>query len=299
VKALVVCLAAVAALSIPSLAFAGGQTGVIVKLDGRAGLAAVADAKGMVRLVHAPVPALRRLHPGARVRFDAAHLRNGTFFTTALTALGNVRSAHVRGMIFAVDARRGSFALSAHGAVLSLRLAKQARVPASCTCPRLNSTADVTVDFGQGDALEAAAVGQIDPTADAGAVDGTVTADSSGNLPVSSSGYTITVQLPSWFDPSQLAVGDHALVYFTRLADGSYALAAVSDDGSAGQADDPSGEQGDVQNADDEVCVDEQSGDQSEEHQGGDNGQASSGGSDQGSSEASGGDSGAQVAKHT
>jgi hypothetical protein len=267
VKLLLASLVLAAALALPSLALAGGQTGIVAKVDTRSGLVAVVGAKGAVSLVHSPTPALRGLRPGSRVSFEARQLRNGTFSATGFDKTGRVRSVHVGGVVFAVDPKHGSFALSAHGAVLPLRLAKHARVLASCTCPKLNSTVDVTLGFGAGGQVDAAASTQVDPTADAGAIDGTVAIDASGEVTVSSGMYAITLLVPAWFDPSKLAAGEHVIAYFLRLPSGEYAIEAVANDGSIAQADDPNGEQGDVQNVENQVGVDEQSGVQANDDQ--------------------------------
>jgi hypothetical protein len=267
VKPLLAALAAVAALALPSLAFAGGQTGITVKVDVRSGLVAVVDGKGAVSLLHAPASALQGLRPGRRVAFDAKKLRNGTYSVKTLAVAGAVRSVHVRGMIFAVDAKHASFALSAHGAVLPLKLAKHARVLSTCTCPHVNSTDDVTLKFGAAGQVDAAAVTQIDPTTDVGAIDGTVSADAGGKVTVTSGGYAITVLVPAWFDPSTLAIGEHVIAYFVRLPDGSYAISAVANDGSADQADDPADEEGDMENIDNQVDLDEQSDEQADNDQ--------------------------------
>jgi len=173
VKTRLAFVAAVAALALPSLAYAGGQSGVVAKVDVRSGLVAVAQGSGAVRLVHASASAACGLRPGSRVWFDAKRLGNGTYSTKTFTVSGWVRRVHVRGMIFAVDVKQASFALSAHGAVLPLRLAKQARVLSACTCLHTNSTDEVTLEFGAEGQVDAAAVTQIDPTTDAGAIDGT------------------------------------------------------------------------------------------------------------------------------
>ncbi len=266
-KSLLAALAAIAALALPSLAFAGGQTGIVVKVDVRSGLVAVVQAKGAVRLVHAHTAALRGLRPGSRVGFDAKRLRNDTYAAKGFTVRGAVRSVHLRGMIFAVDVKQSSFALSAHGAVLPLKLAKHARVLSTCTCLNVNSTDEVTLEFGAGGEVAAGAVTQVDPTTDAGAIDGTVSADAGGKVTVASGAYAITVLVPAWFDPSRLAVGEHVIAYFVRLPDGSYAIEAVASDGSVARADDPADEQGELQNINDQVGVDEQSDEQANDDQ--------------------------------
>ena len=139
VKSLLAALVAIVGLALPSLAFAGGQKGIVVKVNARSGLVAVAQAKGAVRLVHATTRDLRSVRPGSRIGFDATKLRNGTYSAKSIAVLGAVRRVHVRGMIFAVDAKHASFALTAHGAVLPLKLAKHARVLSrtSCGCPHV------------------------------------------------------------------------------------------------------------------------------------------------------------------
>ena len=261
-KSLVAGIAALAALALPSFALAAGQSGVVAKIDRSSGLVAVVSGKGVVSLVHAPPLALRSLRPGNRVGFVAKRLRNATFSTEAFTVAGAVRRVKVRGMVLSVDAKHASFALSAHGAVLPLKLAKRARVLSGCGCPSLHSTDEVTLEFGPNGQIDAAAVAQIDLTADAGAIDGIVSAEAGGTVTVTSAGSTITVGIPAWFDPSKLAIGEHVIAYFVRLPDGSYAIEAVASDGSVSEADDPSGEQGDVQNINDQVGADEQSGEQ-------------------------------------
>jgi hypothetical protein len=267
VKSLVAAIAAVAALALPSLAFAGSQSGVVAKIDRSSGLVAVVQSKGAVALVHAPVSALHNLRPGSRVVFDAKRLRNATSSTRAFTVTGVVRRVKVRGMVVSLDAKHSSFALSAHGAVLPLTFTKHARKLSACGCPALNSTDEVTVEFGAAGQITASAVTQVDPTADVGAFDGVVSAEAGGTLTLASTGSTITVVIPAWFDPSKLAVGDHVIAYFVRRPDGSYAIEAVANNGSADEADDPSGEQGDVENIEHQCGVDEQSGEQASSDQ--------------------------------
>jgi hypothetical protein len=57
------------------------------------------------------------------------------------------------------------------------------------------------------------------------------------------------------------------IAYFVRRPDGSYAIEAVANNGSADEADDPSGEQGDVENIEHQCGVDEQSGEQASSDQ--------------------------------
>jgi hypothetical protein len=153
--------------------------------------------------------------------------------------------------------------------VLSLKLAKHARVLSrtSCGCPHVNSTDDVTLEFGTDGQVDATAVTEVDPTTDAGAIDGTVSADAGGQVTVASGSYAITVFVPAWFDPTQLAIGEHVIAYFVRRADGSYAIEAVANDSSVAQADSSVDEQGDIQNCDDQVGDDEQSDEQTSNDQ--------------------------------
>lgn len=258
-KRFVIALTGIAALALPSLALGGTERGVVVKVDRGARLVAVVNGQGTVTLVHAPATALGKLRPGNRVGFEAKKLRNTTVSTRNFAVTGNVRYAKVRGMVVSVNAKRSSFALSAHGAVLPLAFTKKARKLSSCGCPVRNSTDEVRIDFGATGETTAAAATQIDPTADVGAFDGVVSAETAKTLSLTSAGTSITVSIPAWFDPSKIAPGEHVLAYFVRRADGTYVIEAVARNGTADEADDPNADQGDVGNLDDQLDQDEQS----------------------------------------
>lgn len=118
-------MAAVAAPALPSLAYPGGRSGIVAKVDVRSGLMAVAHGRGDLRLVYATASAAR----GLRLWFDANAAPQGTDSAKTFTVRGWVRRVHIRGTISAVDVKQASFARSAHGALLPLKLSKHARSP--------------------------------------------------------------------------------------------------------------------------------------------------------------------------
>jgi hypothetical protein len=237
------------------LAQAAPSSGVVVKVDAASKLVAVVEGQGHVVLVHAK-QSLRGLRPGQQVSFDARPLRNHTVATDAFRLGGKVRTVHVRGIALQTTGR--SLVLTAHGAVLKLALGRKLRTLSSAgSAVKAGSTDDVTVSFDAGGKEQATGVQQIDPTADAGEIEGTIGTEGNGQLTVVSNGVTLTLHLPGWIDLTKLQPGEQILAYFVRRPDGSFALEAVWADSNETQADDVQDEQGNVDNLEQDVQNDE------------------------------------------
>lgn len=251
-RKLVLPLLAAAALAAPALASAAPATGVVLKVDRKAGRIAVADAAGKVSLVHLRAGVAVKV--GRRVRLDLRGLRNGTFAASRVRVLGVARTAHVRGYVVAVHARR-SFTLAAQGAVLTLHRGStpaarghalrtiQARTDGG---PAVGSQVDATVTAGADGRLDATQVTEVAPSASVGAIGGTLTALGATSLTVHNDGATVTLAIAPGFDTSAFALGDQVLAYFTKQADGSLGLTALSADADASEADDAETCSGDI-----------------------------------------------------
>jgi hypothetical protein len=240
---------------VPALAQAAPSSGVVVKVDAASKLVAVVGGSGRVVLVHT-AQSLHGLRPGQRVSFDAKPLRNHTVATNAFKVSGKVRTVHVRGI--ALKASRKQLVLTAHGAVLNLALGRKLRVLSSVASGvKVGSTDDVTLSFDASGNEQAIGVQQIDPTADAGEIEGHVGAEGNGQLAVVSDGVTVTLHVPGWIDLAKLQPGEQILAYFVLRPDGSFALEAVAGDANEAQANDAQDEQGDVDALEQDVQNDE------------------------------------------
>lgn len=281
VRKLVLVAAAVAALLVPAVAGAAQKSGatqtrgVVVKINAKTHLVAVAQTRGAVALVH--VATVSGLKPGRIIAFSARRLKNGTFAGSKVRVVGRASSFHVRGLVLAVRKAKGTVALSARGAVLSIRLPKRARSTASARAgdsPAPGSITDTTVAVGADGSLSATQVQQVNPSGSAGEIAGKVTAVDSGSITVADNGASVSMTVPSGIDVSKYSVGSDVLAYFTPDANGSFALKAVGANGNETEADDASEIEGDVTAAEQEVETEDEAGDGEG---------SSSGGSDSGS----------------
>lgn len=210
--------AAVAAVAVPGTAAA--RDGVVVKVDRAHALTAVAGAHGSVALVHANASA----GIGARVRFQARTLGNGTLAAPALRVVGSAKRVHVRGVVLAH--RAGGYVLSAHGAVLPIRVLQTAKDSGT---PTVGSSVDVTATIAD-DQLEQEDAQPLLTNAASGAIEGHLVTAPAGTIAVRSEGLTLVIAVPSGFDVSKFAVGDEVLASFQRQADGTLVLTQLSGD---------------------------------------------------------------------
>lgn len=281
VKKLVVVVAATALL-VPAVAGAAQKRGVIVKVNAKAHLVAVAQTRGAVALVH--VKTVSGLKPGRVIVFGARHLKNGTFAGSKVRIVGRASSFHVRGFVLGVRKSKGTVALSARGAVLSIHLPKRVRSTASAwggDSPTPGSVTDATVTVSGDGSLTATQVKEVNPSGSASEIEGKVTAVGSGSITVADGGVSVTMTVPSGIDVSKYGVGSEVLAYFTPEADGSFTLKAVGANGDEAEADDASEVEGDVAAAEQEVETEDEAGD-------GEGSSSSSGGTDSGSAGAGG-----------
>ena len=285
VRKLVFVVAALAALLVPAVAGAAQtsgmtqQRGVVVKINAKAHLVAVAQTRGAVSLVH--VTTVSGLKPGRIIAFSARHLRNGTFAATKVQVVGRASSFHVRGFVLAVRKSKRTVALSARGAVLSIRLPKRARSNASARgggSPAPGSITDATVAVGADGSLSATQVKEVNPSGSAGEIAGKVTAVGAGSITVADGGVSVSMTVPSGIDVSQYSVGSEVLAYFTPEANGSFTLKAVGANGDETEANDASEIEGDVAAAEQEVEAEDEAGDGAGSSSGGgDSGSAGAG----------------------
>ena len=283
-----VLVAAVAALIVPAVVSAAQPSattqkrGVVVKINAKAHLLAVAQARGAVALVH--VTTVSGLTPGRIITFSARHLKNGTFAGTKVRVVGRASSFHVRGFVLGVRKSKGTVALSARGAVLSIRLPKRVRSLAAARAgdsPTLGSVTDATVAVSADGSLSATQVKEVSPSGSAGEIEGKVTAVGSGSITVADGGVSVTMTVPSGIDVSTYSVGSEVLAYFTPEADGSFTLKAVGANGDETEADDANEIEGNVAAAEQEVETEDEAGD----------GEGSSGGGTESRSAGAGGSS--------
>ena len=255
----VILIGVAAALLAPGVASAAQKKGAIVKVDAKQRLVAVAQARGIVALVH--VKSVRGLKPGRVVAFNARHLRNGTFAGTNVRVVGRASRFHVRGLVLRVKRANGTVAVSARGAVLTIRLPKRARATASAwggDTPVSGSITDATVTVGSDGSLEATAVKEVNPSASAGSIEGKVKSIGSGTITVVDGGVSLTLNVPAGIDVSKYSVGSDVMAYFGREADGSLTLKAVGSDGDETEADDENEVEGDVEAAEQEEAAEEE-----------------------------------------
>lgn len=258
---------AVAAVAVPGTAAAA--RGVVVKVDGAAGLVAVAAPRGTVSLVHTARAA--KLQVGERVSYRPKRLRNETFAADRVHVLGKARRTHVRGLVLAH--RAGGYVLSAHGAVLTIRSAARTTASATSGTPQVGTEVDVTADVSSGSDLQQTSVSSLG-AAQAGAIDGRIQALAAGAITVANDGVQVQMTVPAGLDLSKFAVGDEVLAYFSRQTDGSLLLTAISANGDTAQANDAQQSQGNTTQANQEVEQEDQ----------GDGGQGAQGGEGAGNS---------------
>lgn len=233
-------LPVLAALAAPGVASAA--RGVVVKVDRASKVAAVAQTRGQVALVHAGNLAGAKV--GSRVSFTGRTLANGTLATSSVRVLGHAKRVHVRGVV--VARRHNGFVLSAHGALLKITKARAARSTASAndtTVPPVGSSVDVEVDTDD-DSLDATSVQILSATTDAGMIRGKLTI-ATGSVTIADSGVSLTFALPAGFDLSKFKSGDKVLAFYLRNTDGTLALKVLAGDSSASEADDDQESEGD------------------------------------------------------
>jgi hypothetical protein len=244
-------LVAAGALLAPGTALAATRTGVVVKVDRPAKLVGVAQAGGRVSLLHAK--AGKTLRPGARIAFRAQALRNGTFLAAKLRVTGKARRIGVRGVVLAANRKAGVLVLSAHGAVLKVRLRQTRALSSRGGMPRVGSLAAVALKFDGRGGSSASSADEVSPTASAGEIEGRITALGPGTITISDDGVSVPLTVPPTIDLSAFALGDEVLAFFSEQAGGSLALTAISGDETAAEADDADEAAGDVQGAEDDV----------------------------------------------
>src|SRR5437868_6798945 len=155
-------VAAIAVPALPGVAHAATKQGAVVKVDRPSRLVAVAGARGQVALVHTSKVAVRNLKTGSRVTFAARTLRNGTLASSRFRVVGRARTVRVRGLVLRSNSR--SFAMSAGGAVLSVKSAR---------APRVGSTVVASV-APRATGLASTGVTVVDPSASSGSIEGHV-----------------------------------------------------------------------------------------------------------------------------
>lgn len=216
-KALLV--ASIAAIAVPGTAAA--RSGVVVKVDRAGALTAVAGARGAVAIVHAKATAT----VGQRVSFQAQTRRNGTLTSPGFQIVGVARRVHVRGMVLA--RRAGGYVISAHGAVLPIRVLRRTASASDTGTPPVGTTVDVTASIVAGQ-LNQEHAEPVLTDARSGAIEGELVRAPAGTIAVRSGGLTLVIALPAGFDSSKFAVGDEVLASFQRQADGSLVLTTLA-----------------------------------------------------------------------
>jgi hypothetical protein len=235
-------LVSVAAVAVPGTAAA--KSGIVVKVDRAGALTAVAGAQGSVALVHGKANA----QMGSRVTYQAKPLANGTLATTAFQVVGQAKRVHVRGLVLAH--RSGGYLMSAHGAVLSIRVLRHTQSATDSGTPPVGTTVDVTAAISS-NSLDQQSAQPVLTDARSGAIEGRLVTAPTGTIAVRSGGLTLVIAVPTGFDTSKFALGDEVLASFQRQADGSLVLTALSaNDQNAGN-DDENDDQNDDQDDDD------------------------------------------------
>jgi hypothetical protein len=212
-------LVSVAAVAVPGTAAA--QSGIVVKVDRAGALTAVAGAHGSVALVHGKASA----QMGSRVTYQAKPLANGTLTTTGFHVLGAAKRVHVRGLVLAH--RSGGYLMSAHGAVLSIRVLRHTQSATDTGAPPVGTTVDVTASISS-NSLDQESAQPVLTDARSGAIEGHLVTAPTGTIAVRSGGLTLVIAVPTGFDTSKFALGDEVLASFQRQADGSLVLTALS-----------------------------------------------------------------------
>jgi hypothetical protein len=227
-KRLVIFLVVSAALLAPSAALASG---VVLKVQRAAHLAAVTNGKTKVSLVHTSA----KLRVGQRVALKGHTLRNGTLAASSIRVLGRAKTVHFRGLLLKKSGTR--MVLSAGGAIISLhRGAARTTSSASDTGPQPGSTVDVTATVGSDDELDENNVTTVSADTPGGSIEGKLTIGT-GKITVVSEHMALVLNVPSTFDLSKFKTGDEVLAKFTQGADGTLTLTDLSGDDNVQEAD--------------------------------------------------------------
>jgi hypothetical protein len=231
----VLLVGAVAAFAVPGTAAA--RNGIVVKVDRPAALTAVAGAHGSVVLVHTKA----NVKLGQKVSFQAQQRANGTLASTGFRVVGVASRVHVRGVVLAH--RATGYVISAHGAVLPIRVLRRTSSASDTGVPPVGATVDVTATIAD-DTLDQEDAQPVLADARSGAIEGHLVTAPAGTIAVRSSGLTLVIAVPAGFVTSKFALGDEVLASFQRQADGSLvltALAANDDDEQEDEGDDDHG----------------------------------------------------------
>lgn len=240
----VLVAAALAAAAVPGTAAA--QSGIVVKVDRAAALTAVAGTHGSVALVHAKATAKM----GQRVTFQSQARSNGTLSATGFQVVGTATRVHVRGIVLAHQ--RTGYVISAHGAVLPIRVLRRTSSASDTGTPPVGTTVDVTASIS-GSQLDQQSAQPVLTDARSGAIEGRLVTAPAGTIAVRSSGLTLVISVPATISTTAFKVGDEVLASFQRQADGSLLLTALAansqgddenDDSSDDSSDDNGGDHG-------------------------------------------------------
>jgi hypothetical protein len=253
--AVAVLVAAICTIGLAAEASARAFKGTVVHRNARAHSFVVALPSGQLRAIHA-----RRSPRGGKVVLvSGRRLRNGTWSSSSIRAVGARHRVRIRGTVTYVNRRRGLFTLSARGtSVLVHRRTRRGQVRAAVTSglPPVGRVvvADVTTD-GPG-TLQADNVNEVGP--DTGTIDleGVILAVDANASTITlsaddqeESGASVVIHAGPTFDLSKYAVGQTEQFAVTQNPDGTFELVGSSGDDNGQVADDQSGEQGD--NSDD------------------------------------------------
>jgi uncharacterized membrane protein YgcG len=213
----------------PAGAFASG---VVLKVQPARHLVAVARTPSSVALVH--TAAASRLHVGQRVDLKARSLRNGTLQASAVTVVGHARKVSFHGVV--LGRSHGKLAVSARGAVITVRTSRRSTASARDSSPATGSQVGVTATVGAGGELDEDSVTVFSPTSPGGRIEGMLTLGA-GTIAVTSEDMSLVITLPAGFDLSPFANGQEVLATFSQQSNGSLLLTALSGDDNAQQAD--------------------------------------------------------------
>jgi Cu/Ag efflux protein CusF len=227
-KRLVLFLIVTAALLAPSAALASG---VVLKVQKAAHLAAITNGKTKVSLVHTSA----KLRVGQRVTVNGRSLRNGTVAASSVRVIGRARTVHFRGLLLKKSGTR--MVLSAGGAIISVkRGAVRSTSSANDTGPQPGTVVDVTATVSSTDELDEDNVTTVSADAPGGAIEGKLTLGT-GKITVVSEHMALVINVPSTFDLSKFKAGDEVLAKFTQGADGTLTLTDLSGDDNVQEAD--------------------------------------------------------------
>jgi hypothetical protein len=219
---------AAAALVAPTGAFASG---VVLKVQPSHHLIAVARTPSTVSIVH--TTAASRLHVGQRVVVKGHSLRNGTLAASAVTVVGRARKVHFRGTV--LGRTHGKLAVSAGGAVITVRMSRRSTASAKDGSPPTGSQVGVTATVGSSGELDEDSVTVFSPTSPGGRIEGSLTLGT-GTITVTSEDMSLVIALPTGFDLSTFSNGQEVLATFAQQSNGTLLLTALSGDGNAQEA---------------------------------------------------------------